>query len=387
MLSLWCYPWTLASEGLDPVWMSFDELGVEEVNLASHYHSVRSMQPRHPDDLFVQNPGGCYFDPAPGRFDGTPIDPPVNEVPPFDDPLTTVAESGQTHGIDVNGWVVLTHNSRLGETNPAFRMESAFGDPQDHALCPSHDAVRSYFAAVVEAVADRGVSEVQLESLGYRPVLHGHGARFGHDKRQVLTTRSEELLLSQCFCNGCRRAGADHEVDLSAAQDVVQTLLREAFATPGETLPDLELLLTDHPELDRLFDFRASIIDRLASRLSRAAGETPLNYYVMDGGGFDADDIWPSGVRLDSVTDALDRVTALCYVDSPDAAADRLREIESAVDCPVDAGFTLNPELVPSQQALHDLLGAVGGLEDRRIHLYHYSLMSETHLEWIRRLT
>jgi catechol 2,3-dioxygenase-like lactoylglutathione lyase family enzyme len=384
MISLWSYPWTFAAEGLGDAWQTLGDIGVDAVNLASHYHSVRAMQPRFPESLFVQYPGGCYFEPDPARFDATPIDPIPNDVPPFEDPLSAVVEYADAHGFGVNGWVVLCHNSRLGQANPAYRLESAFGDPQDHAFCPSHSSVREYFAAVVAATANRGVNEIQLESLGFRSVLHGHGSDFGHDKRQVLTTPTEEILLSQCFCGGCRTAAESHSVAFDDARTLVRNLLRSAFADPQSDLPSLDGLVAEYPTLRDLFDFRAAVIERLTARLADAAGDTALNYYVMDGKGLDAEDVWPAGVRLGELQRHLDRVTALCYVRDPDVARQRVRGIETIVDCPVDVGITFDRETIRSPDELRALVGAVRPSGDRHLHVYHHSLMSDAHLDWLR---
>lgn len=384
MPALWSYPWTLAEEGLESTWSRFKEIGVDAVNIASHYHSVRSLQPRHPDSLFVQYPAGCYFKPDEERFAETPISPLSNDVPPFEDPLTEITTSAKNHGIQVNGWVVLCHNSRLGEANPDYRLESAFEDQQDHSLCPSHPEVREYFSAVVEEVAARSVNEIQIESLGFRPVLHGHGVSFGHDKRQVLTTQTEKILLSQCFCDGCRRAAKEKPVDIDAAQELVQDLLKTALAGPSSRLPALETLVVEYPVLRHLFDFRATVVTRLAKSLYRASGNTPLNYYVMDGGGVTVDDVWSAGVRLRDIDSYFDRVTALCYVRDPSAARQRIQKLESIVDCPVDVGITLDQDTISTREQLVTLLDGVRSMEERRLHVYHYSLMSDEHLEWIR---
>lgn len=57
--------------------------------------------------------------------------------------------------------------------------------------------------------------------------------------------------------------------------------------------------------------------ERLCRRLAEAAGETSLNYVVMDDNGDRANDVWPAGVRLSDLQNSLDRVTALCYTDEP----------------------------------------------------------------------
>lgn len=384
MPALWTYPWTLATEGPETAFERIADLGVDEINLATHYHSVRSLQPRLPDHLFVDYPGGCYFDPDPQRFAGTPIDPLPNHVTGLDDPVAELLETATDHGIDTNAWVVLFHNSRLGAEHPGYRAESAFGDPQDHSLCPSHEAVRDYFAAVVSAAVARGVAEIQLEKLGYPTVFHGHGAAFGHDKRQILTAHTEELLLSQCFCDGCRVAAQDHSVELTTARATIQRLIRESFAAPHRTLPSLDSLVQEYPELRALFEFRSAVINDLCADLNRAAAGTPLNYYIMDAGSLDPGAGWPAGVRLTDVTEHVDRVTALCYVGDPAVARERVTRTRRLVDCRVDAGVTLDPELVASRAELLALVDSIRSATDGRISIYHDSLLTDVQLGWIR---
>lgn len=382
MTAMWGYPWSLAEEGLNKAWSTLSDVGVGSINLASHYHSVRSMQPRFPEQLFSSYPGGCYFNPTAEQFQRTTIDPLLNEVPPFDDPLEEIVESAGASGIDVNGWVVLFHNSRLGSTNPDYRAESAYGDPQDHALCPSYPDVRKYFAAVVQAVANRGVAEIHLEKAGFPTVFHGHGTDFGHDKRQILTSRTEELLLSQCFCEGCQAAAQLRGLDLDAAQQTVHDLLQMSFVRPHLDAPKLDALIAERPVLQELFDYRASVITDLLKQLSDAAGDTPLNYYVMDGGGLDGDKVWPSGIRLGDLTDHVNRVTALCYVSDPNIARERIDGINRLFDGPVDIGVTLAHETIQSASKLQQLVDTVTAEADGRIHVYNYSLVTDTQLEW-----
>jgi len=297
--------------------------------------------------------------------------------------LGEITESATDAGIDVNGWVVLCHNSRLGGRHPEFRMESAFGDPQDHAFCPSHPEVREYYATVVEAVAARGVAEVQLESVGYGTVFHGHGLEFGHDKRQVLSTLTDTWLLSQCFCDGCRSTMSSHGVDPDETRETVRALLRTSFANPDSDLPRLSALVREHSVLRGLFDFRAAVVSRLFERLAKAAGDTPLNYYVMEGDAFDVDGIWPSGVRIDDIDDHVERLTALCYVGDPNVARERITGIASLFDGPIDAGVTLDQNAIRSRAALSELVEVIEPEIDGTIHCYHHSLATDAQLEWI----
>ncbi|WP_255171412.1 hypothetical protein [Natrononativus amylolyticus] len=383
MPALWTYPWTLSRSGLEDACTELDACGVDALNVASHYHSVRSMQPRFPDALFRSYAGGCYFDPD-DRFDEIPIEPPVNDVEPWADPLAAIVDGVHDHGLAVNAWTVVLHNTALAAANPEYRFESAFGDVHDHSLCPSHPAVRDYYGAVVGAIVDRGVDEVQLESIGFPSAFHDHGSAHGHDKRQTVTDPLESALLSQCFCDGCRAAADSHSVDFERARTRVRELIAPSLSDPTASLPSHSELADEEPAVDALFDFRASVVGSLVERVASAAGSTPLNYYAMEAYGSDPAGLELAGVRLADLERHLDRVTAICYVRDPETARSRIEVLDELVDLPIDAGVTLDPDVVERAAQFHELVDAIEVTTDGELSVYHHSLATEAHLEWIK---
>lgn len=384
MPTIWTYPWTLMTEGVDEACERLASLGFDSINVASHYHSVRGMQPRFPDAMFEHQSGGCWFEPDSDAFGDTPIEPPVNRLEGSDDPLADIVNQAGDCGFDVNAWTVLMHNSRLGGKNPDYRVETAYGDAHDNSLCPSWLAVREYYASVVRSVVDRGVDEVQFEALGYQSVFHGHGIDFGHDKRMVLTSDTEITLASQCFCDGCRSAAVDYAVDIDAARDLVRELLAASFETPHTDPPALGALVATHPTLADLFEFRAAVVSRLLERLREAAGSVPINYYAMNGF-VDSPNTsaWSAGVRFADLESHVDRATAICYVSDPAEARSRVRTLDRNLDVPIDAGITLNPSILDSREQLVALVNALRDVVDGKIHVYHDSFLTEAQLGWL----
>lgn len=384
MPALWTYPWTLYAEGLSETIGDLERRGMTALNVAAHYHSVRSLCPRTPDRLFESYPGGCYVPSDSERFGRTPLDPIPNRVSDVSDPLGGIVTEADDHGLSTNAWVVCFHNTRLATGNPRYRVESAFGDPHDHSVCPSHRAVHEYFGAVVDSVADRGVDEIQLESVGFPSAFHGHGREFGHDKRHSVTTPAGEALVSQCFCDGCRRWATDHPVDFDAARSRVRDLVRERLRSPGVGPDSLRTLVDEEPVLEDLFDFRRAVIEEFVAHLASASGDVRLNYYVMEWPGFDPGDGWPAGVHLGGLEAHLDRMTALCYVADPELARRRIRALRRTTSCPVDAGVTLDPSVVGGRDAFEDVVAAVREEEVGTCSVYHHSLLTETQLDWVR---
>ncbi|WP_227379475.1 putative glycoside hydrolase [Haladaptatus halobius] len=385
MSGLWTYPWTLNRDGLNDAFYDLAAREIDTAACATHYHSVRSLQPRHPDTIFETFSGGCYFDPESERFSGIPIDPIPNEIGDLEDPLADIVAAANDHGVDVAAWTVCLHNSRLGEQNPDYRQEDVFGTPHNHAFCPSNPEVQQYFRAVTEAATARGVVEVQLESVGFQSVFHGHDMAFGHDKRQILTSSTEEWLFSQCFCDACRDRARDYHVDINRAQTLVKDLIGDSFDHPHSNPPSLDALIQEHPTMADLFDFRATVVTDLMAAIADGAGSSDVNYYVMDGFGSEPGDGWPAGIRLNELESYLNRITALCYVANPSVAAERVRRLQRIIDIPVDGGVTLNPSLVECERDLHGQVDAIREQTDGRVQVYNHSLATMTQMDWIER--
>jgi len=376
--TIWTYPWTLRDEGVDQALEDLASRGIESITVPSHYHSVQTMQPRTPDALFRQFPGGCYVETDPDAFGDTPIDPPKNRIEGLERPFERIGDAADDHGLDVNAWVVCLHNSCLGAENPTYRIQSAFGDSHDHSLCPSHDAVREYFAAVVSETVSRNVEQVQLESIGFPSVFHGHGATFGHPKRHSLTTDAETWLLSQCFCDACTRKARAAGVDVDRAQRTVTDVLQRSFDDPHSTPLPLASLVREYTVLGDLFEFRAAVVEAFIRRLTEAAGEVAVSTYVGEPG-----ENWPSGVRIRALEPVLDRYLSLCYVEDPSAARDRLRTLGRTVAAPIDAGVDLDPDRIGGPDQLGALTDAIREEIDGDLSLYHHSLLTSDQLDWI----
>ncbi|MFB6217663.1 MAG: hypothetical protein ABEH77_00550 [Halobacteriaceae archaeon] len=384
--ALWTYAWSVYGAGGEAALADLADRGIESINLAAHYHSVETFDPKQPDRQFESYPAGCYFQPRQGEFADTPIDPLPNDVRGVEDPLADIVALADDQGLAVNAWTVCLHNTRLGVDNEAYRIETAYGQPRDHVLCPSNPEVRAYFGALAAAIADRGVAEIQLEKLGWPSPFHQHGRDHGHPKRQVLTSEVEEWLLGQCFCEACQERAADHGVDVAAARGRVRDLLADSFEDPHSDPPELGALLQSEPHLADLQDYRAAVVEELLAGIAAATpDDVDLSYYLMEWpGGFGVDDGWPSGVSLDALNTHLDRVKALCYVGDPVTARERVRAAGRALNVPVDAGVTLATDHIEREQQFHAVVDAI---RDRveKLSVYHHGLMTEAQLDWVDR--
>lgn len=348
--------------------------------LAAHYHSVRTLSPRFPEDFFEVRQGGCYFRPDESLFSETPIEPFYNEVEGMDDPLAEVVDIAADYGLDVDGWTVYLHNSRLGHEYPAYQLEDAFGNSHEHAFCPSHPEVRAYFSAVTRAVANSGVKAVEAESPGFPTVFHGHDTRFGHPKRQVLTSDAELRLFSQCFCDACRRRGRERGVDMDEPQALIRDLIRESFERPHSDPPALGDLTQRHEPLQDLFKLREAIVSDLVGDVAAAARATgaEIDCYVWN-----ADTTWQSGLTLDVLEDYADRLTVLCYHADPDVVRERLRLFSRRTDLPLNAGLSLDTTFVENERKFRTLVETVRSEIDGHVRVYNHALLTDAQLDWV----
>ncbi|MFC6825228.1 hypothetical protein [Halopelagius fulvigenes] len=382
MTHVFTYPWTVLAREPSTAIDTLAEAGVDGITVASYYHSVQTLDPQSPESLFERFPGGCYFAPDSEKFAETSIDPPTNEVYGENDAVRSLVDMATERDLVVGAWTVCMHNTRLGTANDQFRIQSAFGDSHDHALCPSYPEVQAYLAAVVKSLADRGVSRIDLESLGFPDVLHGHGQQFGHSKNHAISSPTGRVLLSQCGCEGCRTAAAEHPVDFKAAMAEVRRLCRESLAAPDDPHPSFEALTEEMDHLADLISFRTSVITDLVDQLAAVSGSVSLNYLVSDGLGHGPTDGVPAGVDLSRLS-GLDSVTALCYTSDTAIGRDCVETLRHSFDGQIHAAVTLDPDVTPTQKQFERTVAAVQEVTPGSLFVYNHALMTEAHLSWL----
>ena len=250
------YPWDVLGDPEFPGRVR--DHGVTDITLACAYHAVRAATPLHPRHQVVTAPMSALYRPVRrGAWSGHRLVPApaswLDEPAPFD----TATDILERKGFRVSAWVVLTHNSRLGESLPDVAVTNCFGDRYPHALCPQWSEVRRYAATLAaESVRGLDLSGVLLEAWGQHGVAHSGM----HDKTADAWSPAVSRLLSICCCAACQTAwltrGLDPGrviADLRAAvrqgQDMPSAVVDETRAARVEATA---LLLTE--VLDALAD-------------------------------------------------------------------------------------------------------------------------------------
>ncbi|QKW26948.1 hypothetical protein HUT11_13105 [Streptomyces seoulensis] len=208
-------------------------LGVRSVTLAAAYHSTRALTPRHPRHRVVTAGHAAVLYPPGDRWRGRALHPyPAGDWAPGD-AYGEAADALAAAGLDVHSWVVLAHNSRLGEDHPDTSVVNAYGDRYPWAPCVAQPATRAYLVDLAaEAAVRPGAHGTELESLGWYGLAHPHA----HDKTAgVALGEAGQYLMSLCFCPSCRTGYGEHGLDADRLAHTVRAALAPVWRGAPET--------------------------------------------------------------------------------------------------------------------------------------------------------
>ncbi|UNT00495.1 hypothetical protein MMF93_31510 [Streptomyces tubbatahanensis] len=236
----YAYPWDVLG---DPDFTArASALGLDEVAVALAYHSTRAATPWSPHGTSVVARHAALYRPLrPHVWQGAALTPAAPAWPRWartgsdaDGGGEAVRALGEA-GIAAAGWVVLTHNSRLGEAHPSAAVHNCFGEVYPWALCPSRPAVRTYAATVTaEAVRDLDLSSVILEACGPLGAVHQHQ----HEKTDGVWAPAVARLLSVCCCADCAAGWTERGFEPAAVRARIRTGVRELIGAGDLALTD-----------------------------------------------------------------------------------------------------------------------------------------------------
>ncbi|MFG3660690.1 hypothetical protein [Streptomyces sp. NPDC047706] len=224
--SAFVYPWDVNGDPRAPERIA--ALGVDQVTLAAAYHSTRALTPRHPRHRVVTaGHAAVLYPPGDARWKGRPLRPyPAGGWAPGD-AYGEAAAALADAGLQAHTWVVLAHNSRLGDEHPDTSVVNAYGDRYPWAPCVAQPATRAYLVELAaEAAVRPGARGTELESLGWYGLAHLHT----HDKTAgVALGDAAQYLMSLCFCPACRAGYAAQGPDPVQLAGAVRTALEPVW--------------------------------------------------------------------------------------------------------------------------------------------------------------
>ena len=376
------YAWDLAETGVAAV---VDELRARHVNtitLAASYHAGKFIRPKGRDGkVFFPEDGTVYFHPTADRY--AEIKPVPNSILADHDVLDALCRSD---GVAANAWLVLMHNSRIGETYPNATVMNAFGDRYIYNLCPAAPAARRYAVALCTDLTDHyAVGGITLETPGFLP--YGHG--YHHEFALVRQNSWLDNLLGLCFCDHCLAGAEEAEIDAARLRVGVRDAIERYLASDLDFSDDMAAAfwLADvvlDLDLAQFLRWRCDVVSSLVAEI-RTAVRDDATVAVIPSVARPSGGAWYEGSDLAALAVAAGIVEVCFY----EASVARIRSDLWDVQRRLSGAGRLHGILRPghpdlaTREAVMDAVAALhaGGVED--IAFYNYGHLRQASLDWM----
>ncbi len=380
--AIYAYPWDLADEGVANVVAEVAALGIDTVTVAGSYHAGKFLRPHGKGGkVYFPDDGTVYFNADPTRY-GT-IKPIASRLVRERDVLGELTRDTR---VGTNVWLVLLHNTRLGEMHPQATVRNAWGDRYVYSLCPSCPGAREYAIALcTDVTRTYPVSGISLETPGFLPYAHG----FHHEFAMVKTNRWLEGRLGLCFCDHCltgaEAAGIDARRLQARVREDVNSYLDAIDDFPGDMGDAFWLndIATDL-ELARFLTWRCSVVTSLVREI-RAAVRADARVAVIPSVARPTGGAWYEGSDLRALAEVAGIVEASVYErDSARVRADIL-DTKRRLNGAGQLRGILRPGF-PDLQNRSDFVAAAAACRDAGVSglaFYNYGHLRRSCLAWI----
>jgi hypothetical protein len=380
--AVYAYTWDLAERTVPAAVDEVRALGIDTITVAGSYHAGKFLRPRgRAGKIYFPEDGTLYFRPAPECY--AVIKPAVSRIAAERDILRELSE---TKRIATNVWLVLMHNTRLGEQHPQAAVTNAFGDRYVYNLCPSAPDARAYAVALCKDVTDHyAVGGISVETPGFLPYAHG----FHHEFALLRANRWLDGELGLCFCEHCIRgataAGIDAPRLRARVRHDVESYLASGFDLPDDMAEAFWLADTrTDGDLSAFLRWRCDVVTSLVREI-RAAVRDDATVAVIPsvarptGGG------WYEGSDIRALAAAAGILEACFY----EGSAERVQCDAWDVQRRLSGAGRLRGILRPSDPDLATrdaVIRAVAGLRDSgvvELAFCNYGHLRERSLKWI----
>jgi len=381
--AIYAYAWDIVERGVPNVIDEVKSLGLNTITVAGAYHAGKFLRPRGTGGkVYFPEDGTVYFAADPSRYGR--IKPVRNHLLDDHDVFAELTGAG---GIDVNAWMVLLHNTRLGEAYPDATVENAFGDRFVYSLCPSNPAARELAVALCREVTDRyPVIGLSIETPGFLPFVHG----YHHEFNLVKPNRWLDNQLGLCFCAHCRAgakaAGIDADALRGRVRGDIESYLAADFDVPDDMADAFWLADTrSDDELGAFLAWRCTVVTSLVSEI-RSAVRKDAAVAIIPSVARPTGGAWYEGTDLKALAKAAGIIEACFY--EPNAA----RVLADAWDVKRrigDAGAIrgIMRASHPDLNSAGEVAAAVAGLHRAGIDdiaFYNFGFYRQRSFEWIR---
>jgi hypothetical protein len=348
-------------------------LGLDAVAVAASYHATRAATPLHPGHrIFEAEHAACYVPVREQAWRGHRLVPDLPAWDPDGHSFGNACRQLTAEGLQVEAWIVLTHNSALGCGHPDLVVRNAFGDVYPYALCPAAQNVQEYCLTLVEEIVRSGpLHGVVLEACG--PMGIEHAGK--HDKTEFATwDEARRALLSLCFCQACERRYAAAGLDSDRLAELVRAGVDSRTGTIGDCLGGWAA---------EVAAIRTGIAGELRASLAASCRSVAPGVRITVHG---SSDVWATGsfaTVQPAVGEDVDAVVASCW--DPEAGGHRISDLRALVAPGTDVGAYLRLDRGWSagdatDQRLREYLASGMG----ELHLYHLGLLDAQGLATMR---
>lgn len=379
---MYLYPWDLGGS-LDDFRRDYAATGCDAMAPALSYHRGNILSARSATQRRLAH-SAVTFQPD-SRLYGR-LQPEVHRETADAGVAERLREWCSATGRRFSGWVVVLHNTTLGERHPDVVVENALGQRQPHALCPAHPEVGRYAEALVEDIcAGLSPDSLMLESATPRAALHGEH----HEIANVRVGPAALWLLSLCFCRNCLNHAAEHtETDPFRTRETCAGLIRRLLNTethwPGNDLAQVATILLEYPEIHAYQVARQRRTAAFVAGLSRVMRRHAVEFRLIPSSHpFEAMCAFLEATGYRLAAEAVDAFVPLVYGPGESFGLVRNNIRLLADKTPVGMAMTLHPGRFAGKA---DFLGAVAAAAAEQPHcafFYNYSIASAERLGWV----
>lgn len=382
--SLYAYAWDLLDQHAIESVKDLRLAGIDALTVAFSYHAGKFIAPWHSTRRVIfPEDGTVYFSPSLELYDLLkPIQARCTEG------IDLARTLKEAHELPVYAWVVLLHNTRLGQLHPQCTVRNAYGDHYPYSLCPANPSVVRYAATLCRDIASHDVAGLKLETPGYLPYAHG----YHHEFAQIQGNLWMENLLALCFCDHCIAHAHDHDLDADRLRYRVMALLDEYFASAheigaAEAVDRWFALLSSEPELQSFTALRCAIVNQL---LRAVRGEvnrvrSHLELRVIPTVQQPHTHAYFEGSDLAMQSRIVDRLELPLYQADLDACLADAAYVIEQVGAAASLSAILRPG-PPDMRSLSQLRSRLRGLARQEItdvSFYNFGLLRREHHRWI----
>ena len=380
--ALYTYAWDLLEKSPTEIAAEFEGYGINTVTLATSYHAGKFIRPQAGSGkVYFPEDGTVYF-----RTDASAyarLQPQVNSLVHDQDVLADFCERDT---LDVNGWTVLLHNTRLGMLHPDVTVRNAFGDRYYYSLCPSHPDVREYAIALCKDLTDNyDVSGLSVETPGFLPFQHG----FHHEFAQVQQNPWLNTLFGLCFCEHCMQAAQREDIDAETLQNQVISWIDGYLNSTVNVSEEMSMswlmadLLAD-PDLSDFLCLRCDQVTSLVKDIKQELRDD-CTLAVIPTVQRPTSSTWLEGSDLAALSQVADVLEIPCYEPSPERIASDIWDVFRRLENGSELRVILRPG-PPDMHSAEQVVASVSALKEHGISdiaFYNYGMLRSMNLKWL----